>query len=176
MSVIIRIPVAKHIRHYLEVQNGPVIYVSGRNYASTLIRSMLKKFDKNDPSKVRPSQKMNLGATYDINLGKNGLQLLGGYLSDENIKKFNIVIDAIIRQEMYRWCHHPNATDHIIDFNIRRFIDFYGFAEDDLPFENLKRWYFRERKRLTNRLRGTITGEVQSIINFSGITTGANVQ
>lgn len=168
----IRIPVYKHIRRYLQVQYGNCIYATDRNYASAIIRGMLKKFDKKDPAKVRPSQKLNLGATFDVVIGREGIQRLGGYLTNADILKFSHAIDLIIRQEMYRWCQHPNATDQVIDFNIRRFIDLYGFSEDDLPFENLKRWYFRERERTNKRLNARIEQDYKMMLSYASTEDG----
>lgn len=166
MPDIIRIPVYRHVHRYLQVHHGEHIYASGRNYASVLIRSMLRKFDKKEPWKQRPSDKLQLGATFDVIIGRMGLERLGAYISNEDILKFSKAIDLLIRQEMYRWCQHPNATDHVIDFNIRRFLDFYGFPEDDLPFDNMKRWYFRERERLNQRLNPPIVNRYQLIIQL----------
>jgi hypothetical protein len=172
MGSTIRIPVYPYVRRYLEVQYGPSLYVFDRNYASTVLRSMLKKFNKQDPSIVRPSQKLNLGATYDITIGRNSLDRLGAYLTNEDIKRFSQAMDLLIRQEMYRWCQHPNATDHVTDFNIRRFIDLYGFSEDDLPFENLKRWYFRERERINKRLNARIEQDYKMILSYASTEDG----
>jgi hypothetical protein len=33
-----------------------------------------------------------------------------------------------------------------VDQTIREFTALYDFSEDELPFENLKRWYYRERR------------------------------
>jgi len=69
----------------------------------------------------------------------------------EAILEFNESIDLTIKLEMFRWCHHPNAYFKEVDYNIKRFIDFYEFSEDDLTFDNLKRWYYRERQRISSR-------------------------
>ncbi|MFN8406784.1 MAG: hypothetical protein U0X71_04815 [Sphingobacteriaceae bacterium] len=171
MTSTIRIPVYPHVRRYLEVQYGPRVYVYEHNYVSTFIRSMLKKFDKKAPNLPNSSPKMNLGATYDIMIGSNALHQVGAYLSEEDIRRFSKSIDLLIRRDMYQWCNHPNATDQVIDFNIRRFLDFYGFPEDDLPFANMKRWYYRERLRMNMRLNPIVDQEYQLLIDFSGKNT-----
>ncbi len=163
---IIRIPIYPYIRSYLEVQYGTRICIHDHNYVSSLLRSMLNKFDKKDPTKVKPCQKLNLGATFDFDIGKN---TLGTHLTNEDIRRFSNAIDLLIRQEMYRWCNHPNATDQVVDYNIRRFIDFYGFAEDDLPFENLKRWYYRERERFNKRSNNRLIEEYRLFLSYAPI-------
>ena len=165
-----------HLRRYLEVHYGPCVYIYEHNYVSTLVRSMLKKFDKKDPFKIRISPKMSLGATYDIIIGSHMLHQAGAYLSEEDIKRFSTSVDLLIRRDLYQWCNHPNATDQVIDYNIRRFLDFYGFAEDDLPFGNMKRWFFRERLRMNMRLNPIVDPEYQLLIDFSskGISSQKN--
>lgn len=64
----------------------------------------------------------------------------GGHLSNASISKFNASVDLIIKKDMYKWCHHPNADFKQVDYNIKRFIDFYGF-DDHSNFDTLKRWY-----------------------------------
>jgi hypothetical protein len=108
-------------------------------------------------------------------IGREGIQRLGGYLTNADILKFSQAMDLLIRQEMYRWCQHPNATDHVIDFNIRRFIDLYGFSEDDLPFENLKRWYFRERERINKRLNARTEHEYAMMLSYASPNDGVPI-
>lgn len=161
---VVRIPVYPHVAAYLKFYFGERMFVSDRNTISILVRSMLKKFDKMDPGLVRPSQKLNLGATFDIVIGKDGYKRLGAYMSNDDILEFSKAIDTMIRQEMFRWCNHPNSTDKVIDYNILRFRDLYGMSEDDFPFDNLKRWYFRERLRLKERQLQPVSFEVQLMI------------
>ena len=65
--------------------------------------------------------------------------------------KFSDAVDLMIKQNMYSWCHSHNKPDDYVDYNIKRFINFFEFSEDDLTFDNLKRWYYRERERLIKR-------------------------
>lgn len=153
MSDIVRITVKPHVKRYLTYQFGAILFISDRNYAAGLLRAMFEPFAKDDPGRIRPNLKHSLGDTYDVCMGETGLRTYGGYLSGEKLKLFSDSIDLMIKQEMYRWCHHPNATDLVVDYNIRRFQDFYGFQEEHLSFDNLKRWYYRERKRLEERER-----------------------
>lgn len=164
MSDLIRITVRPHVRRYLTVQFGPMLYISDGNYAAALLRALFEPFAKDDPGKVRPSLKHSLGATYDVCMGETGLRRYGGFLSTEKLKLFSETLDLMIKQEMYRWCHHPNAPDEKVDFNIRRFQAYYGFDEDDLSFDNLKRWYYRERQRLEKRAQKSQTLELGGLV------------
>lgn len=164
MADIIRITVVPHVKRYLEVQFGPMLYISDANYAAALLRALFEPFAKDDPGKIRPSLKHSLGAEYDVCMGETGLRRYGGYLSTEKIKLFSETLDLMIKQEMYRWCHHPNAPDNKVDYNIRRFQDYYGFSEDDLTFDNLKRWYYRERQRLEKRAQKTRMSDTAGLV------------
>ncbi|MNL18009.1 hypothetical protein D3C87_1391320 [compost metagenome] len=115
---------------------------------------MLEKHKKGDPAVIKPNQKLIDDKRYfgfPVYIGDIYEKSVGLYLSHNKIKKFNTAIDNALREEMYYWCNHPNATDHHTDFNIVRFRDMYNITEDELPFDNLKRWYYRERKRLHDR-------------------------
>lgn len=164
MSDVVRITVKTHVKKYLVHHFGETLMIRDKNYASTLLRSLFEQFSKQEPWKVRPSQKISLGAMYDVCMGETGLRTFGGFLSDDSLRDFSKNIDLLIKQEMYRWCHHPNATDEVVDFNIRRFQDFYGFEEEELSFDNLKRWYYRERERLKKRHERAVSSSPQLII------------
>lgn len=100
---------------------------------------------------VRPSLKLDLGASYDILIGRREFDLHGAFISNDNLLIFSEIMMQQIREEMYRWVNHPNRPDKVVDYNIVRFQEHYGFSEDSLPFDNLKRWYYRERKRIEKR-------------------------
>lgn len=151
MSNLIRLTVEPHVQTYLQHLYGPQLILSDDNIINFFLKRIMEPFDKVDPSKFRPCRKYDLGGWIDIYVSDAMLRKYGGYISSENIKGFSRSIDHMIKQEMYRWCHHPNRTDDLVDYNIRRFIEYYKFSEDDLTFDNLKRWYYRERERLNKR-------------------------
>lgn len=148
---LIRLTVRPHVDVYIKKLYGDRILLSDRNPITLLLKSILEYFDKKDPSMVRPSKKTELGGWVEIYISDGMLRRYGGYVNNENIKAFSDAVDLMIKQEMYRWCSHPNAPDQIVDYNIKRFLDYYEFSEDDLTFDNLKRWYYRERERQTKR-------------------------
>lgn len=155
MGAKILLPVRAHVKKYLEHTHGNQMEVCDRGYAPFLLLSMLERHKKQDPGRVRPSQKIIDHKNYfgyPIYIGTKYENSRGLYLSKFNIDKFNDCIDDLFREEMYRFANHPNATDQVIDYNIIRFREMYNIYEDELPFDNLKRWYYRERKRLTERI------------------------
>lgn len=151
MQTTVRITVLKCVQLFLRHHYGDRLILSEEDYPSVILRQMFEKFNKQDPAQVKPSLKLNLGGYIDVFIGKREFEKYGAFISNKKIRVFSEMICAAIRQELYRWCHHPNATDEVIDYNIRRFQDFYGFDEDDMSFDALKRWYYRERQRIQRR-------------------------
>lgn len=151
MSDIVRITVRPHVKKYLVHHYGETLMINDHNYPALLLRALFQPFDKIDPSKVRPSLKESLGEFYNIGMGETGLKRYGGYLSNDSLKGFSRAIDLLIKQEMYRWCQHPNRVDEVVDYNIVRFREYYDFQDEELTFDNLKRWYYREGERVKRR-------------------------
>lgn len=166
MQTTVRIPVLKCVQLFLKYHYGERLIVSEEDYPAIILRRMLEKFDKQDPALVRPSMKLNLGGYIDILIGKREFEKHGAFISNKNIKAFSDLMCAAIRQELYRWCNHPNATDDVVDYNIRRFQDLYGFDEDDMSFDSLKRWYYRERQRIQKRTLLVDTFDPQLFLTF----------
>jgi hypothetical protein len=173
MSARILLPLRAHIKRYLTIQYGKELCLSDRGIVPLLLFNLLEKHKKQDPSTVRPSQKLIDDKTYygyPIFIGDAFEAARGLYLSSDKIKKFNDAVDEMIREEMYLWCVHPGlkdgATDAVVDYNIHRFRDQYGIPEDELPFDNLKRWFYRNRLRLDQRGRVEKRYEPQIVLSL----------
>ena len=154
MSARIMLPLWPHIKRYIQVQYGREMALSDRGIVSFLLLNMLEIHKKGDPGTIRPNQKLiddKKYVGYPVFIGDSYEASRGLYLSRKKIIDFNEAIDDLFREEMYRWCNHPGSVDGKVDFDIVRFRDFYGITEDELPFDNLKRWYYRERERLHKR-------------------------
>lgn len=154
MGAKILLPVKAHIKKFLEYCHGNQMEVSDRGYASFLLLLMLEKHKKQDPRTVRPSQKLidhKNYFPYPVYIGSNYENSKGLYISTANIKRFNETVDDFFREQMYSFINHPNSTDKVVDYDIIRFRDMFGISEDELPFDNLKRWYYRERLRIVSR-------------------------
>src|SRR5690606_13642692 len=151
MSNLIRITVAPHVGTYLRHHYGERLFLSDKNLITSTLKSLFVQFEKQDPFLLKRQRKESLGDFVDVYISDSLLRKHGGHLSNDAITEFSESIDLMIKQEMFRWCNHPNADFKEVDYNIRRFIEFYEFSEDDLTFDNLKRWYYRERQRIGNR-------------------------
>jgi hypothetical protein len=154
MNVKILIPVKPHIRHYLLITHGEHLLLSENGYIPSFILGKLRKPEKKNSWQIKPSADLIDGKTFlsfPVYVSESYFFKYGGYIGEKAIKSFNNAVDDLLREEMYRWCHHPNSTDMVVDFNIQRFLDWYGFPADVLPFDNMKRWYYRERLRIQER-------------------------
>ncbi|HCU45594.1 MAG TPA: hypothetical protein DF610_12715 [Sphingobacterium sp.] len=152
MSNLIKLTVKPHVETYIKVMfNCSPLVLSDNNQITLLLKHIFEPFCKSDPHRIRPSRKYSLGGEIEIYVSDGLLKKYGGYISDGNIKSFSDAVDLMIKQNMYSWCHAHNKPDDYVDYNIKRFIDFFEFSEDDLTFDNLKRWYYRERERLSKR-------------------------
>lgn len=170
MGAKILLPVKAHIKKYLEHTHGKQMEVCDRGYAPFLLLNLLEKFKKQDPGMVRPGQKIidqKKYFGYPIFIGSKYETSKGTFISKFNIDKFNDSIDDLLREEMFRFCNHPNADDSVVDFNIQRFREIYSITEDELPFDNLKRWYYRERERITGRKNNQPPFEPQYELSFN---------
>ncbi|KAA8483749.1 hypothetical protein BDE36_1787 [Arcticibacter tournemirensis] len=170
MDAKILLPVRPHIKKYLEVQFGKQLAVSSRGYIPHLLRLMLEKHEKMDPSKVRPSQRMiddKNFVGYPIYVGSSLRKTKGSFISEKNILAFNEDVDDHLKEEMFRFIHaHPGKIDSVVDYNIIRFRDFYDISEDELSFDALKRWYYRNRQRIDERKHAPEPFIPQLILTF----------
>lgn len=158
MQNLIRITVEPHVATYLRHHFGVRMSLSEKNIISTILINLFEPFDKVDPFLLKNQIKESLGDFFDVYINDSMLKKHGGHLSNKSISVFNESVDLIIKQDMYKWCHHPNADFKEVDYNIKRFIDFYEF-DDHLNFDNLKRWYYRERKRIEKRNKKVLDSE-----------------
>lgn len=152
--MIIRIPVKPFIKKYLTRQFGAELKLSDRNFFSILIIGLLRKFEKGNPVVQRPNHKIIDGVNfvgYDVFIGNGIFEKYGAYISTENILFLNEALDNMIRRCMYDWIFSPASPHKEVDYNIIAFREMYGIEEDELPFDNLKRWFYRERQRMDKR-------------------------
>lgn len=174
MSSLIHITVQPHVAIYLRHHFGSKMSMSEKNFVSMILLKLFAPFDKVDPFLLKQQRKESLGDTFTVYMSSHFLKKIGAYLSNENIQLFNESVDLLIKQDMYRWCQHPNADHKEVDYNIKRFINFYDFNEDDLSFDNLKRWYYRERERISKRKTTEIPADALEIPMLLTYQNGIN--
>lgn len=173
MDALILLPVRPHIAKYLTCQYGHTIFVYGRGTVPFLLQNMFKKFDKEDPGKIKPSQRLIDGVKfvgYRVHLSETFFKYKGAYLSIDDILNFNNAIDDLLKNEMYNLIKKsltPGLDPKFeVDLGIKRFRDIYDISEDELSFDNLKRWYYRNRQRIENRLSYAPAVEPQLVLAF----------
>jgi len=165
-AFLLRMPVHPWVRKYLLHHYPEPLSVSERGYASTLLRQMLQKPQKVDPGKIIHRPKLDLGSHYGIFVGSVSAQKYGVHLVNEHIQSFNASMDDLLREEMYRFVQMMAKKGHQTDASIKEFLAIYDICEDELPFENLKRWYYRERIRIEKRRFETNNPTPELILNF----------
>lgn len=158
MDVNILLPTRIHVKKFLEKRYGPRMILSSRGPESQLIRLMLHKPEKTNPALVRPSQKLidNINYfPYPVYIGAGLVAKRGCYLSREDILDLNDSLDDLMKFEMYSLIQKslsPGYDNRFeVDLGIKKFRDLYDLSEDDITFDNLKRWYYRNRARIEGR-------------------------
>ena len=168
--MIIRIPVKPFICKYLQRQFGQELTLSDHNYISMLFIGLLRKFEKGNPVVQRPNSKIIDGVAfvgYNVFIGDGLYNKYGAYISNDHIKFLNEALDNMICRQMFDWIYSPASPHKEVDYNIIAFRDMYGIEEDELPFDNLKRWFYRERIRMMKRNGYAIPDrENQLVIDF----------
>lgn len=152
--MIIRLPVKPFIQKYLTRQFGTELRLSDKNYFSILVTGLLRKFEKGDPVIQRPNSKIIDGINfvgYNIFIGDSTFKDRGAFISTKDILFLNEALDNMICRAMYDWIYSPASPHKEVDYNIIAFREMYDISEDELPFDNLKRWFYRERQRMDKR-------------------------
>lgn len=155
-----------YIRTYLLYHYSEPFFVSERGYIPSFIENALEPMPKLHPSELKKKDKISYGEMIGFMVGSGTIKKKGCYISSESVKLFNEVVADLIHEEMYRFIVQLNGMGCQVDDSIRNFQQLYGFTEDDLPFENLKRWYYRERKRIEMRKILKQSVEPQMTLNF----------
>lgn len=147
-ETLIRISVYPHIRKYLlHHYTEGVLNPSVRGGLSTLLINLLQPVPKIDPAGYKPPLRVKYGETYSFRMTPHLLGKYGNYISSDNVRRFNELVLDLIHGELYRLVTLMAELNYNTDQAIRKFQELYDFSEDELPFENLKRWYYRERSR-----------------------------
>ncbi|SEM65972.1 hypothetical protein SAMN05192574_101371 [Mucilaginibacter gossypiicola] len=163
---LIRISVHPYIRKYLLYHYGERFFITDRGFIPAYIYNALQPITKVKASEVTKKDKVDYGAFIGAVAGEGIARKKGLQFSSENVKLFNDVVADLIHEEMYRLIKQLNQAGYQVDDTIREFQKMYGFTEDELPFENLKRWYYRERLRLDARARDQREVKPQFTLNF----------
>lgn len=163
---LIRISVHPYIRKYLLHHFSEPFFVTEPGYVPGFIYNALEPMTKVNAAEFRKKDRILYGDFIGILVGEGTLRKKGALISSDNVKRFNTVVQDILHDEMYNLIHQLKKAGYQVDDTIREFQLMYAFTEDELPFENLKRWYYRERKRRDDRAKSRKTEEPQFTLNF----------
>jgi hypothetical protein len=163
---LIRISVFPYIRKFLMYHYGETFFVTDRGYIPGFVLNALERPVKVDPAAFKKKDKIIYGEFIGVQVGASTARKKGNMISGENVKLFNEVVHDLIHEQMYQYVSLLNKTGCQVDDSIRNFQEAMGFTEDELPFENLKRWFYRERKRLELRKMIQNTEPPQLTLNY----------
>lgn len=162
----IRLSVYPYIRKYLLHHYSEPFFVTERGYIPSFLESSLEPMPKLDPATIPKTKKILYGEFFSFCLSEYTVKTKGCYLSSKKVKRINEVISDLIHEEMYRMI--TQATGRFqVDQTIRDFQRIYDFSEDELPFDNLKRWYYRERENIQARRAARPAVEAKVILTLS---------
>lgn len=165
-NILIRLSVHPCVRKYLLHHYAEPFFVTELGFAPTLLASYLQHSPKVRPQDFVKKDKINYGEFVGISVGESTFKKRGGFISSEHVVAFNKAMMSLIQEEMYRLITQLKKAGYQVDDTIREFQRMYDFSEDELPFENLKRWYYRERKRLEIRAQERREVQPQFVLNF----------
>lgn len=163
---LIRISVHPYVRKYCLHHYSEPFFVTERGYIPGYIENALERMPKVDPADYKKKDKIIYGEFLGVYITPATIRKRGNFISSDNVKLFNDVVSDLLHEEMYRFINQLNKFNCQVDDSIRNFQAMYDFTEDELPFENLKRWYYRERKRLEDRKQERQAVQPQYTLNF----------
>lgn len=163
---LIRLSVYPHIRKYLQHHYQEPFFVTERGFIPAFLESSLEHMPKVDPAELKKVTKVFYGEWFSFCLSEHTVKTKGCYLSGKQVKRINEVLSDMIHEEMYRMIIQATGRFQV-DQTIRDFQRIYDFNEDELPFDNLKRWYYRERENIQARLNKREPVEPKLILTLS---------
>lgn len=129
---------------------------------------------KRTPAEIKNTVKIEYGEYFGFAINQNTIKTQGENIDSDNVRRINEVISDIIHEEMYRMITHREGKFVQVDAAIREFQAMYNFSEDELPFDNLKRWYYRERKSREERRLQFLETEPEFVLTLREEKMAAN--
>jgi hypothetical protein len=146
-SCLIRISVRPHIKKYLARNYSEPFFATDRGFAPNFILNALEKPVKVNPADIPKREKIAYGEFIHVNIGERTACKRGRLISSENVRIFNEVVADALDEQMFQFVTMLSQSGCEIDASIRSFLMMYNFTEDELPFENVKRQFYKMRKR-----------------------------
>jgi hypothetical protein len=163
---LVRLSVHPCIRKYLLFHYSEPFFVTEIGFIPAFIYNALEPITKVNAADVHKKDKVNYGEFFGFMVGEGTGRKKGISISSDNVKRFNAAVMDLLHEEMYRLITQLAKAGYQVDQTIREFQAMYNFTEDELPFENLKRWYYRERLRLESRAAERREVYPQFTLNF----------
>jgi len=144
----IQIPVKAHVYKYLTRQFGPDMTLSRSNSVGLLLMHLLKR---NSNDKQYDYVTKSYENSYTVLIPKPFVFNRGiRYLSTYSAMQLNNFVDDLIKEQFFTFMELQLSAGMIRRDAIYKFRERYGFGEDELAFDTLKKAFYRhERSRRT---------------------------
>lgn len=147
----IEIPVRRHIKQYLEQKYGAPAKMERKHLEGSFLYELIE-----DPSRERDCDVGEFSSVINVLLPDRVLMRRGHYLTKTQVATFNAFIDNFIKEEMLKHIHlilrlnpHLEIRLAILDYQQQ-----YQMSDDYLPYETIKKHYYRHRMRLQGYSKG----------------------
>jgi hypothetical protein len=140
----IQIPVKAHVYKYLNSQFGLSMTLTKSHSVGLLLSHLLKRNSK-DKQYEYVLQSYEKSYTVDIPKGfvfNRGVR----YLSTYSVMQLNNFVDDLIKAQFFTFMELHLAAGVMRRDAIYKFRERYGFGEDELAFETLKKAYYRHER------------------------------
>lgn len=158
----VSIPVKPHVKQYLERNiffKKPYVLSTTSTIGSFLVELLEPKGKSKPPLRYHPDRIIS------VDLTSNYCYQARPYLSFANARRFNRFVERKIKEEAYVFITVlGNYSGKELNDCIREFQIHYGFQEEFLSFDRLKKAYYRYRKDEESRIRRAVQ---ESVLNLS---------
>jgi hypothetical protein len=140
----LQIPVKAHVYKYLISQFGLSMTLTKSNAVGLLLTHLLKR---NTKHKQYDYVLQSYEKSYSVQIPKGFVFDRGvRYLSTYSVMQLNNFVDDLIKAQFYTFMELHLAAGIMRRDAIIKFRERYGFEEDDLAFETLKKAYYRHER------------------------------
>lgn len=137
--VVINFPVSKHVYKYLQKKVGEKLVATRSDYFGSLVLDIIsKKYYKNHTLSSELSFPVEIGFRYLVDYGI--------YLNTSIVKKFDLQVDNMFREEMIAHIEIMVSKDFERKEALEDFLHYYNIDEDDIKLETLLKFFDRKIK------------------------------
>jgi hypothetical protein len=130
-SVVIKFPVKPHVYKYLQNKVGEALVANKSDFFGSMVLDILTK-------KPCDLQSVSGDLFFPVEVSLRYMERSGIYIDSKIIRKFNMRIDDVFREEMRLYVGLNYKANHIPkETSLKQFLFNYNMSEDDIKFETL---------------------------------------